>query len=388
MRRFIRKWAPRLTPVQPAEYLREGLREAYRNLHGNPENRVKSPVWATRKGKKKLTKQEYEQVLRDYYHSSDAYLRNDLGALVKDLSSRRKAKKIMENESEDFMSDVDLLSRSLVHLSRNAQMIIDESTGTSEGYVEFDPTSQSIVISWKGSQDLRDWGTDAAAQIWSSDVDEIVGRDGIVLENLGATLHVPTSFWDRFQDCYKSMRSGLEVVLSSLGLGWDSPTLPYQIRINGHSLGGALSEICGAVLQLLHPNWNIVISTFAPARGFKSLEGIDDLKPIQKLAEQQQRFTTHGDAVNNLPLLATHLGTRNLRLDDDERTWQSDHFRTHILEKLKKLDPELENPKELTEFEASGILTRPHKPKLHRSLADFPSMKARMAYVRSFKKKK
>ena len=360
------------------------FREKYAVKAGKRKSTPSMIPFFKKKAKKKLTQTEYDQLTRDFLAAHDAYSNIDLQDAIDTLSKPGKdQQKLMEDESETFGQDVDVASRVLLHMKRDKHAILDRVRGTYEGFVEFDPESNAIVISFKGSSVAADWGADLQSAF--ADTQEyIYDKEGNVLETLPLHIRFNSGFWERFENLYETMKQGLISVLKSLGLSWESETLPYEIRINGHSLGGALAEICGTVLQLLHPEWDIKISTFAPAEALSSIgDGVmEDYTPLSRLNDAAQRYTTRGDVVNKAVPFGSHVGRHNNRLPG----WShpGSHSRANIYGKVLQLDPNLPNPASITQIEASGLIRPTHKPTIKKSSA---AMKAKMAYVRSFKKK-
>ncbi|KAJ1949980.1 hypothetical protein EC988_004558 [Linderina pennispora] len=150
--------------------------------------------------------------------------------------------------------------------------------GANVGYVAYKESTKEIIISFRGSQTLFDWITNAdfGQDAWPSSVS-------------GSKVH------SGFLDAHKAQASTIQAKIAELVAKY--PT--FNIVFTGHSLGGALASIGAADLARLQPTWasRIVLYTYGQPRTGNSAYA----SWVQNLGFPIFRVTYQEDMVARVP---------------------------------------------------------------------------------------
>lgn len=273
-----------------------------------------------------------------------------------------------------------------------------------EGFVMYDQKTNSYIVSFKGTHG------DPKREFASTMVDiskdarfRLIKVDSIFGQKFPFPIDVANGFWSRFKEVFPSMVKALNKV---------SQMYPDAQRIicTGHSLGGALCTIAAVVMVFLHFDSRygvdeIVLSSHEAPRSFsaKTVEQLLNYKPTAMLEKRSFRWFREGDIVakaapQKLALPGyeqrAHFGDAYMVKD------RSSHGMADTLADYEKYlasadnaDNENEENNDINEnpvimhVDARGIIKKMKRKKrgLSRSTK---TMKDKMAYVRSFKKKK
>lgn len=251
-----------------------------------------------------------------------------------------------------------------------------------QGFVEFDPSLDAIIISFKGTvpgTDYDDVFTDAHAT--KSKISSLGDFE------FPFTLKVHTGFLNRFKDLFPSVINGFYAALkkyekANAKKGYNEPPTVY---ITGHSLGGALATICAVLFALMFPKFNIYLFAFEPPRSFTSdtMDELSHYAPIEQLYKRTIRTVNDKDFVTGLPghkMGFSHFGDayklpQNLSVFKPVSKIVNSHFMADAVIPSIKDAPS----------KGLAILPSHGSGKLGKNTEE---MKRRMAYVRSFRKKK
>ena len=125
-----------------------------------------------------------------------------------------------------YFSKMARLNEEELHKTLPPAKFIENSNTDTQGFMFL--TGRLMVISFRGSQQAKDWLTDFNA--WHTDY-PYGNRDSTIQVHKG------------FISAYKSVRGEIHAELSRNRNNWDS------ILVCGHSLGGALATLCAVDIQ-------------------------------------------------------------------------------------------------------------------------------------------
>lgn len=277
-----------------------------------------------------------------------------------------------------------------------------------DGFMGWDNDRKMLVIAFKGTDNLQDLWTDLNTYSVST-LSKVNGED------LTVPLYGHNGFIGRFINLYPQVVEGLD----SLYQVADPEMEVYPpILITGHSLGGALATVCAFVLCQLLPRAPIQLITFESPRVFTvgTLEKIQGYLPTSQVENNAIRISARNDIVPSMPPdLAgfRHVG-RNYYIEEPF----GEFLITSLAKKLKgafdwvigneptkidgrfhsmdNVDKALQHYSNLNSAEAKnaymtltsarGVIGKKKRTKIGKKGSK--SMKAYMAYVRSFKNSK
>lgn len=269
---------------------------------------------------------------------------------------------------------------------KSVTRLFDRRKNVDCGFVAFDYMKEIIVISFRGTDDLEDAITDA----------DFPPTEKITVFN-GETLPIPLychgGFMYRFLELSPDVIVGIEKIFT------ENKERVYPILVTGHSLGGALATICAFVLgEILPDSIKIQLISFEAPRAFtkETMEALLSYPRTLEIDREGIRIAARWDVVPHVPLYIQgfrHMGRyfhiahpigHGLYLNPKTQGW-SVHSMQNIedfMKFYKQHTRSQEDKKEfLTHLEGRG---KGRKRKgLKRGSA---AARARMAYVRSFKK--
>lgn len=268
---------------------------------------------------------------------------------------------------------------------KSVTRLFDRRKNVDCGFVAFDQMKGLIVISFRGTGDLEDAITDA----------DFPTTDKIATFN-GEVLPVPLvchgGFMYRFLDLSADVIKGINKAFI------ENKEKVFPILVTGHSLGGALATICAFVLgEILPETINIQLISFEAPRAFtkETMNALLAYPRTLQIDREGIRIAAKGDIVPHVPLYMQgfrHMG-RYFHLtkpyghwsySDPEKQGWSVHSMQNVQDYVdfyKGLDSAEKKKPYITYLEGRGK-TRKGKGLKRGSAA----AKARMAYVRSFRK--
>lgn len=256
-----------------------------------------------------------------------------------------------------------------------------EPVAIQDGFVAFDEQKRLFDIVFKGTDNMQDVITDAN----TFKITNITAFNG-------ADLMVPLSGHGGFIQRFINLSGEIMRALDTLYvLADESEKLHPQILITGHSLGGALASVAAFVFGQIIPSAVIHLITFESPRVFTkdTLDNLLSNARTKQIEETAIRISARNDIVPNLPpynLGFRHVG-RNYYIEKPYGTTIVGallgdkgmyHSMTNVFKAIQEyigISDKLEKNKYLPLTQGRG--------KVKRSSA---AMKARMAYVRSFKR--
>ena len=368
----------------------------------NPKESAFNYIWATRQSEFFPTK---------WAHHIPFWSTPDI-ATVETAADAFKS-----DPSKDFGTLPYLQHRQALHELRGAVWVVDPNRGVVEGFVEYSDKLEAYVISFKGTNfhNMNDvFAADGRSQFFWHNIDRIdipSAEEGVPPTSRGLpfTMGFNRGFWKRFEalwpEVYKALRTVVANEYAKSGLhdpeveqGKLPTVLNRPVVITGHSLGGALAEICASVLAQLFPQWDIQLQPVSPARGLSDIDAFDRDPVLQRLYDNADRYYGNRDPVPAAPVghryhvgYREHLlnapsgftGTSVARVDPSAF---GNHYRENLWAMIRNLDPRRyapdNTPRVVTTY-GEGKTGSKQTSQVNRE-----EMKQRMAYARSFRKKK
>ena len=257
-----------------------------------------------------------------------------------------------------------------------------------------------VVFSFRGTDSIPDMLQDAK----SDHADTITEWEGFPLK---VPVTAASGFLERVVRLGKAGLGGIvkkmisynfeahQTMYSGEGVIDDKPELIDDILITGHSLGGAAATIFAVILAQIVPHslaTKMRLITFEPARSLRAsnINALMENPNVRDLAEHSIFITNGLDPVPQVPLGYgpelgpsgfKHFGTSwYITPEGIQSSFLSSHSSATVMKALKRMKEQNAPETDIYVSNGSGMKNRKKKK-------SSPAMKARMAYVRSFKGK-